>query len=125
MTQLVVRKDVRTKGIATELFAKVLTKDDVAWGLVSSHPYAVRALERATGKVCVPQIMRKHAESLQKASEIPYVQDCSVTITETKSIIHTNYFVDHKEVNELLKNEANWTLGTLEEGDEFFAFTFK
>jgi GNAT superfamily N-acetyltransferase len=121
VTQLVVRKDMRSKGIATELFAKVWTKDNIAWGLVTSHPHAVRALERATGKVCVPQIMSKHAETLMKASEIPYIQNCKVTITGTQSIIHSNFFVDHKEVNEFLKNEENWRLGALEEGDEFFA----
>jgi GNAT superfamily N-acetyltransferase len=125
VTQLVVRKDMRSKGIATEMLAKVWTKDNVAWGLVSSHPHTVRALERATQRICVPQIINKHAELLMKASEIPYIQGCKFTITESQSVMHTNYFTDHTEVNDYLCKEKTWGLGKLEDGDEFFAFTFK
>ncbi|KAI9091710.1 hypothetical protein DFS34DRAFT_634618 [Phlyctochytrium arcticum] len=48
ITQLVVHSAYRNKEVATHLVTLALSKQDVCAGLVSSHPYAVRALERAT-----------------------------------------------------------------------------
>lgn len=68
ITQLVVRKDMRHKGLVTELIAKAWKKDALAWGLMTSHPYAVRALESATRRKCDPRIISLHAKDLIKAT---------------------------------------------------------
>ena len=125
ITQLVVHKDMRSKGLATEILSKSWTRDNIAWGLVSSHPHAVRALERAVQRICIPQIISKYATDLIKDCEIPYILNCEISITGSQSVIHSKFFVDHNEVNELLKKEKNWGLGKIDEGDEFFAFVFK
>jgi len=42
-------------------------------------------------------------------------------------VVQANFFIDHREVNELIGqyiDEGQWNLGQLEDGDEFFAFTF-
>jgi hypothetical protein len=122
--------------MATELLSKVWTRNDVAWGLASSHPYAIRTLERVTGRRCDPLLIGKYARELIKSSQIPYFQSCAFSISlatddQKKSIVHSNFFVDHTEVNRILvkemegQNEKAWMLGsTLEDGDEFFGFTF-
>jgi hypothetical protein len=117
---------MRHRGLATELVAKAWTKDALAWGLMTSHPYAVRALESATQRKCDPQTISIYAKDLVKASGIPYFQKCQISINENHSLIHSEFFIDHTEVNEILASlKSEWRLGTLGEGDEFFAFTFK
>jgi len=125
VTQLVVHKEYRSKGIAKQLLSKTWSPENLAWGLVTSHPHAVRALEAATSRLCIPQIISKYAPVLMKATKIPYIQNCETTITGTQSVIHSEFFVDHSEVNELVKKDEKWSLATLADGDEFFAFTFK
>jgi hypothetical protein len=41
-----------------------------------------------------------------------------------RCLIDTQYFVDHTHVNQILSGLSQWNLGQLEEGKEFFAFTF-
>lgn len=125
ITQLVVREDMRNRGLATELIAKAWTKDVLAWGLMTSHPYSIRALERATQRKCDPKTISHYAKDLVKASEIPFFQECKITINENTSLIHSEYFIDHTNVNAIVASQKDWKLGTLGEGDEFFAFTFK
>jgi hypothetical protein len=47
----------------------------VVCGLVSVNPHAVRALERAAQKLCLPQVIEKHAQLIVNASGIPYVKE--------------------------------------------------
>ncbi|KAI1705850.1 hypothetical protein Ddc_15553 [Ditylenchus destructor] len=124
ITQLVVRKDMRQKGIATELMCKSWTKNVVAWGLATSNPYGIRALERISQRKCDPEKIRKHANDLVSASGIPAFQNSKLSIESEKSLIHCDFFVNHDNVNKAVAEQQNWTLGQLDEGDEFFAFTF-
>jgi len=71
VTQLVVQKYMRRLGLATELLSKAWTRDAIAWGLVTSHPHSVKALERATQRKCNPLQMAIHARQLIEASDIP------------------------------------------------------
>jgi hypothetical protein len=131
ITQLCVDKNFRNQGIAKRLCGMVwAADDDVASGLITSHPYAVRALEAATGERCQVAAIREHASALISASGVPYVQKL---VLESKGVtINTNFFVDHSEINLLIDQEIKrtddgrfpWELGTLPDGHEFFAFTF-
>jgi len=84
ITQLVVREEHRHKGVATALIRKCLMdyRDDVwACGLVSCHPYAVKALETATKSRCNRSLSAQHAQGLIQSSGIPYVQNCQPCIS--------------------------------------------
>ena len=126
ITQLVVSSSYRRNGIATRLCrlawaTKEPSAEDFACGLVTSHPHAVRALERATGRVCDKAGAEQHAVGLIAASGIPYVQGC--TVNDSK--IDTQFYVDHTEINKIVREQQrNWVLGDLPDGKEFFAFTF-
>ncbi|KAI1703885.1 hypothetical protein DdX_14628 [Ditylenchus destructor] len=124
ISQLVVREDMRRRGVATELICKSWTRDVVAWGLATSNPYSIRALERASQRRCDPEAISKHAKDLVSASGIPAFQNCKLSIDSEKSLIHCDFFVDHTNVNKAIAAEQNWTLGLLDEGDEFLAFCF-
>jgi hypothetical protein len=56
VTQLVVHADFRDKKIATQLLSSLhFDWQDAAWGIVTTNPYALRALESAIGRRCIPQ----------------------------------------------------------------------
>ena len=112
VTQLVVKEEYRHQGIATQLVTRSWTKDVISGGLVSSNPYAVRALERASQRKCTPHLMAQCAEELVQNSQIPYVQNCELVITNSKSIISTKFYVDHIEVNKVLCDSSEWKLGS-------------
>jgi len=123
--QLVVASPVRRQGIATKLCQMASDSNDAAVGLVSSHPYTIRALERAMQSTCRPSIIATHAASLVQASGIPCVQDCPLRLGEEGCSIDTQSFVYHTKLNVLLSKEKEWQLGPLNEGEEFFAFVFR
>jgi hypothetical protein len=125
VTHFVVHEEHRRKGIAGRMCNLAWDHDEpFACGLVTSHPYAVRALEKGTNAVCTPSAIALHAKNIVKMSAIPYVQECPLVIEPSRSIIKTSFFVDHTELNQLIAKEKCWQLGELEDGDEFFAFTF-
>jgi hypothetical protein len=121
ITQLVVHEKYRSNGIATRL-CRLVCENSIACGLASSHPFAVRALESASEQLCLPQLIKKHANDLAIASGVPYLQGYELKVTEHQSIIDTKFFVEHNIVNSLVVNDCLWSLGLLEEGEEFFAF---
>lgn len=125
ITQLVVHSSYRSQGIASALCRRAWDiQADFACGLVTSHPHAVRALERATQRRCDPALIQQHAEGLVEASGIPYLRGCGLPRPGESCAINTCFFVDHTEVNQLLGCMRGWRLGSLLDGEEFFAATF-
>ena len=124
ITQLVVSTDERGQGIASSLCNYAYDPHDLASGLASSHPFAVRALERARGSRCSPSLIAKHAAGFIASSGIPYVRDCPLRLSDEGSIIDTKFFVDHTEANALLAKEEHWQMGPLNDGEEYYAFIF-
>lgn len=133
VTQLVVHSDYRNQGIAKNILFSIwgFSTDDV-WGIVSSNPYAIRALEKATRRRATPIRIKKNLARLKRIGKeyVPYINDDSdVMIDESHCQINTHFFVSHEETQERLKNVISenipWLLGMLDEGWEWFAFTFK
>ena len=120
LTQLVVHSDHRRKGIATTLYCKTWDPDCSIWGLVTSHPAAVRALEKATRRKCDPARIARSADRLLATTPVGYARGRRVVGTT----IDTAFQVDHTEVNRALAETKDWQLGDLLDGWEFFAFVF-
>jgi len=133
VTQLVVHEEHRQRDIGkTLLFTAWKFTDFFAWGLLSANPYAVRALEKATRRRCVPQTIRKSAAELKAfgAKHIHYVDaDPNIVLGLEESRIDSKFYIDHSQLPAMLKavqTEGNsWHLGELPEGWEWFAFTFR
>lgn len=137
VTQLVVHEDYRNQGIAKRLLFSIWVRsDDFAWGLLTANPYAIRALEKATRRRCNPErITRNHKKLFNIARE--QLGNCyrinkdstQIRVDKTGSKIDTKFFIDHSEVPEMIRAAASngtpWVLGDLEEGWEWFAFTFQ
>ncbi len=125
ITQLVVHSDYRNQGIGKELCRLSWTLNCNIWGLVTSHPYAVRSLERATRRKCTPALITTRAQMLLDNSPVQYTQGCETVFNETTTIINTKFDVDHAEVNTARKSLNDWVLGDLPDGWEYFAFVFQ
>jgi hypothetical protein len=106
VTQLVVHTDCRHHKVAQNLLLHSLGTQAQGYGLVTSHPHAVRALERAVRQKCFNIHPERVKEILQK-SEIPYLHPSKVDIScsETQCLINTKFFVDHVDIQKALEKE--------------------
>lgn len=132
VTQLVVHKDHQHKGIATNLLFSIWgLSNDYAWGIVTSNPYAVRALEKATRRRSIPLMIKKKIDKIISvgAENVDYINErIEYIVDNNNSKVNTDFYVDHSQIAEKLMNviseDIPWLLGELDEGWEWAAFTF-
>nr|VFJ50374.1 MAG: Acetyltransferase (GNAT) family protein [Candidatus Kentron sp. FW] len=136
VTQLVVHEDYRNRGIAKQLLFSIWgLSNDFAWGLLTANPYAIRALEKATRRRCNPERIRRNKQKLLNIACrdlggcYGIKKSTRIDVSKAGSKIDTKFFVDHSQVPEMIQkavpNGMPWVLGDLEEGWEWFAFTFQ
>lgn len=133
VTQLVVHEKYRHQDIAKNLLHSIWGfTDNFAWGIVSANPYAIRALEKTTRRRTDPVRVKHNLKKIISIGieNLPYINEQTETfVTSEISRINTEFFVDHTDVEKMIENVVTdtvpWTLGNLEEGWEWLAFTFK
>ena len=129
ITQLVVNKKFRNRGIARRLLISVWGfSGDRAWGLATSNPLTVKTLESATfRKVTFSTMQRNIAELQQIAKEVDFIANRNLDITAENAVVNTEFFVDHKFIDKNIKKYGikKWPYQKLEEGYEWLAFTFQ
>ena len=133
VTQLVVHENYRHKDIAKNLLHSIWGfTDNYAWGIISANPYAVRALEKTTRRRSDPVRIKHNLRKIISLGieHLSYIDDNTETfVTNEISRINTEFYVDHSNIDEMIKNVVTdtipWTLGYLEEGWEWLAFTFQ
>ena len=89
----------------------------VVIGLLSSHPYAVKAIESATGNSINVNI-------LAFITNVPYIKDVIIRNNGKSLVADTKFMVDHTEVNKIITNMKDWKLGDIQDGEEFVAIIF-
>lgn len=132
VTQLVVHTDYRNQGIAKKLLYSIwCMSNDTAWGIVTSNPYAIRALEKATRRRTEPSRIKKDYRKLINISSefAPYInKNTEIKIDKYTAQINTNFYIDHSDIqnkiNNIVSEDVKWKLGDLQEGWEWFVFTF-
>jgi 2-polyprenyl-3-methyl-5-hydroxy-6-metoxy-1,4-benzoquinol methylase len=102
-----------------------------AWGLVTASPYAIRALEKVTRRRCDPEKIKENIKQLFDfgVKNVNYIHEgTEARVGEDSSMINTAFYIDHSETATMLHNVVSddkpWLLGDIEEGWEWFAFTF-
>ena len=134
MTQMVVHRDYRERGLASCLLRSLrLDADDDVYGIMSSHPAACMTAASAFAvgieKVSL-EFIRENAEEVIRTSPIPYVREAELhgSIFEPGDSsglvcgVDTRFFVDHREPVETLRRAREtkeWPLGVLPEGHEY------
>lgn len=134
VTQLVVSKDYRERGLATGLL-RVLRADNChdIYGIMSSHPAACLAAAKAfstTVEKVSLDFISKNAHGVMRESPIPYIRDaqlCGTIFDDNDSTdlvtgVNTEFFVDHEKPMQALKTireSLQWPLGKLPDGHEY------
>ena len=133
VTQLVVHQDYREQGVAKSLLLSFWGLSDYyAWGILSSNPYAIKALESATRRVATPSIINKEKHKIIPFGEknIHYInKNTEFVIDYNTSKANTDFPSDISNISSKLENVENksdikWIMGNIDEGWEWFAFTF-
>jgi 2-polyprenyl-3-methyl-5-hydroxy-6-metoxy-1,4-benzoquinol methylase/GNAT superfamily N-acetyltransferase len=132
ISQFVVHKEFRNRGIGTNLLSYWGFSNFFAWGLISANPYAIRALEKISRRRCSAYFIQYKYQLLIKNffSDLPYVdENTDILVSKTESKINTKFFLDHSELETMLttviSEKKPWLLGKIDEGWEWFAFTFQ
>ena len=132
ITQLVVHEDYRRHGIGKKLvFSFWGFSNHYAWGILSSNPYAIRALEKATYRRVNPSIVKSNQGTIKNfgIENVSYLNDnTEFVITNNNCKVNTEFPSDISKVGEKLDNVTSkgipWLLGDIDEGWEWLAFTF-
>lgn len=133
VTQLVIHQNYRNRGIAKQILLSVWGfTDHKTWGIVTANPYAIRALEKVTRRRAVPSRIMQEESILKNFaySNVSYIDESTeFELGDHTSKVNTRFFVDHSEVRQQVVNVTSdavpWLLGELEDGWEWFAFTFQ
>lgn len=106
VTQLVVHCDYRRHKVAQNLLLHSLGTQAQGYGLVTSHPHAVRALERAVRYKCL-NVDPEAAKTILQKSKIPYLHASRVELCcdGRRSLVNTKFFVNHTDVEKALQKE--------------------
>jgi 2-polyprenyl-3-methyl-5-hydroxy-6-metoxy-1,4-benzoquinol methylase/ribosomal protein S18 acetylase RimI-like enzyme len=132
ITQLVVHEEYRQHGIAKKLiFSFWGFSNHYAWGIMSSNPYAIRALEKATYRRVDPLYLKSNKATIVNFGKeyVSYVhEDTEFVIEEDVCKVNTEFPSDISKVEEKLVNVTRcgvpWYIGKITEGWEWLAFTF-
>lgn len=135
VTQLVVDYQFRKRGLATRMLEKLreVHANDRGFGVLSSHPAAIRAALRAFGRGLDDvnlEMIRTHAHAILSSSPVGYVREAKPhgALFEqvqdgSVSSAFTNFYVDHAEplaaLDEVRCKGIPWPFGELPEGHEF------
>ncbi|KAM3454224.1 hypothetical protein MY1884_004156 [Beauveria asiatica] len=133
VTQLVVSKEYRERGLAGGLLRALKEDNDDIFGIMSSHPAACLAAAAAFAttieKVSL-DFIRKNAQGVMEVSPITYIRDAKLcgTIFDANdstglvSGVNTGFFVDHEEplnALEIIRESLQWPFGDLPDGHEY------
>ncbi|OJJ80737.1 uncharacterized protein ASPGLDRAFT_1501590 [Aspergillus glaucus CBS 516.65] len=135
VTQLLVHKNYRQRGLATDILACLKSnKISDSYGIMSSHPASIMATASSFGFTIDGidlDFVRINAKGIIRALPIPSVRDAKLrgllfeefdASTGLVCGAGTNFFVDHKEPEETLNSiprTRKWYFGKLPEGHEY------
>ena len=127
VVQLVVDKSYRRQGIATALLHAIWGFSDYfAWGIVTSSPCTVEALEGATFRRCRADVIASHSAFVRRAmlADVPFMKDAPWICENGCSRIDTGFFTDRR-ARPFARKRVEARLGRLCEGEEWLAVTFR
>ncbi len=98
--------------------------NDFAWGLATTNPCTIKALENATFRRVSAKCICKHLDELSEVFEdIPFVEFEDLETDNEKSLINSRFFVDYSSVV-TPERVASIGLGNIKPGYKWFAFVF-
>lgn len=127
VTQLLVNKYYRGKGIATRLLHSAWGFSDYfAWGLATANALTVKALESVTWRKVEPEVIAENLDVISEmCDDIPFAKEKQMEVSERMSQIFTNFYPEQENTNSTVGKVYVKKLGTLKDGYEWLAFTFQ
>lgn len=123
--QLVVADQYRRKGVASTLLRSIWGfSDDYAWGLATTNPCTIKALESATFRKFKPKVVQKNLKAIKMIqADIPFANNKELHVSNSTSQINTEFYVDNSQYTK--DNSLTKGYGELRNGHEWLAFTFR
>ncbi len=127
VTQLLVNKYYRSKGIATRLLHSAWGFSDYfAWGLATANALTIKTLESATWRKVEPSVIIDNLDTIASlCDEIPFAKEKKWEVSKSFSQIFTNFFPEQEKANSSINDIYVNKLGKLKDGNEWLAFTFQ
>lgn len=127
VTQLLVNKYYRGKGIATRLLHSVWGFSDYfAWGLATANALTVKALESVTWRKVEPSLIVENLDVISgMCDDIPFAKEKKIELSERMSQIFTKFYPEQEKTNSTIGKIYVEKLGALKDGYEWLAFTFQ
>jgi len=129
ITQLVVNSNVRNKGIAKNLINILVDPDTNVCGMVTSHPYAIRSLEKGTGYKVIPFVISAIVPLIINNLKIPYINNSLYHCHNNRGcLLNTKFYVDHTDILKIIEEQkeiGNWLLEDLPDGYEYIVLIKK
>lgn len=127
VTQLVVRKDYRRKGIATKLLQSAWGFSDYfAWGLATTNAVTIKTLESVTWRNVTPDVISKNIDIISTlCNNIEFVKDSEIKLSTNCSQINSHFFPNFQMLDNGLEEIYAAKLGKINDGYEWLAFTFQ
>ena len=125
VVQLVVAEAHRRHGIASTLLHAIWGFSDYyAWGIVSSNPFTIEALEAATFRKADAAIIAAHENWLVEEVVAPvyFLKYARLTLDGKNSRAYTGFHVDHGGMK---GSSVSGRLGRIGEGEEWLAVVFR
>ena len=127
VVQLVVDAKFRRQGVATTLLHAIWGFSDFyAWGIVTSSPCTVEALEAATFRRCDAALIARRAPFVAREvlSNVPFLARAPWRADEGTSAVDSKFFTD-RSAKPVARRRVESRLGKLAEGEEWMALTFR
>lgn len=127
VTQLLVNKYYRGKGIATRLLHSAWGFSDFfAWGLATANALTIKALESVTWRKVDPVTIAENLNVISRmCDDIPFAKEKQIELAPNESQIFTNFFPEQEKTNTTVGKVFVERLGQLRDGYEWLAFTFQ
>ena len=127
VVQLVVDGKYRRQGVATTLLHAIWGFSDFyAWGIVTSSPCTVEALEAATFRRCDAGHISRNARFIAREvlPSVLFLANSKWCVDGCSSVVDTRFFTDRTSMP-VARRRVEGRLGRIAEGEEWLAFTFR
>ena len=127
VVQLVVDAEFRRQGVATTLLHAIWGFSDFyAWGIVTSSPCTVEALEAATFRRSNAGLISRRAAFVAREvlARVPFLASAPWRTDGSSSAVDSKFFTD-RSAKPVARRRVERRLGRLAEGEEWLALTFR
>jgi GNAT superfamily N-acetyltransferase len=131
VTLFVVDTNFQHRGIGTALLRNLFKLQAYAgWGIASSNPFAIRALESAVGKKADPEVIKNWCKNnfVDLGKSVKYLQGVPHLVRAADSTVDTSFYVDREAIQAYIESNGvlmDWKLGNVEYGEEWIAVILK